>query len=52
LNRLIPHVAGPAAWPGLALVGGAASAITAALALAARYVSADELRRLARPVAP
>src|SRR6185436_13283795 len=51
LDRVILHVAGPAAWPGLALVGGVASLLTAGVALAARYVSVDELWRLARPAA-
>ena len=50
IDRVIPVATGAAAWPGLVLVGGVASALTAAVALAARYVSTDELRRLARPV--
>lgn len=49
LDGALPRASGPAAWASLALVGGVASALTAGAALAARYVSVGELRRLARP---
>lgn len=49
LDRTLPHPGGSAAWASLALVGGAAAALAAAIGLGTRYVSADELRRLARP---
>lgn len=48
LDRALPHGAGPGAWAALVLVGGVASLLTAALALALRYVTVGELGRLTR----
>jgi hypothetical protein len=48
LDRALPHAVGAGAWGLLALVGGAASAVAAAVGLGTRYVEADELGRLAR----
>jgi len=48
LDGTMPRPAGTLAWAPLALVGGAASGVAAAVALFARYVAVDELKVLAR----
>lgn len=48
LDRALPHAVGAGAWGSLALVGGGAAALAAAIALGTRYVEVDEIRRLAR----